>query len=335
MNAFTPRSGACPAGMPSPASSDASLCATSLRTTSLERFVSASGAHLPPLEVVPQTATFRASLRGRNLHSGQLIQLASSPVRVTRTPRLASHTSADHTFKLVWQLQGGAEMEQGNRTIRLGAGQMAVYRLSTPYRLHTFGDYRVLMLSLDLADMPEWRQLAERCQGQVLPWDAAVQGALAALRSQLVWGDDPMVAKVEEVALELVFDFLWRRQRQQLHCAPMPSERLVRARRLVLERLADPTLAPEDLASALNLSMRALYDEFRRHQLAPPATFIRELRLERCYLALLDAANRRNTITHIALEHGFVDGAHFARIFRQRYGLSPVELRKRQGPLEH
>ncbi|WP_163576183.1 helix-turn-helix domain-containing protein [Halomonas faecis] len=335
MNAFVPRRDGRPAGMPSPDPADASQCSTSLRTTSLERFVSASGAHLPPLEVVPQTPKFRATLRGRNLQRGQLIQLASSPVRVTRTPRMARHTSGAHAFKLVWQLRGGAEMEQGDRAIRLGAGQMAIYRLSTPYRLHTFGDYRVLMLSLDLADMPEWRQLAERCQGQVLPWDAAVQGALEALRSQLVWGDDPMVARVEEMALELVFDFLWRGQWQQLHCAPMPSARLVRARRLVLQRLADPALAPEDLAQALNLSMRALYDEFRRHQLAPPAAFIRELRLDHCYLALLDAANRRHTITHIALEHGFVDGAHFARIFRQRYGISPIELRRRQQEKKH
>ncbi|MBD3896769.1 helix-turn-helix domain-containing protein [Halomonas sp. ML-15] len=305
-----------------------------LTTTDLECFLQASEAHLPPLEVVPQSPLFHARLRGRGLHRSHLIKLASSPVWVTRTPRLAGLSGGDHTFKLVWQLHGEAVMEQGGRSIRLSPGKMTVYRLSTPYRLQTFGDYRALMLSIDLAELPEWRRLAEGCQGQALPWDAGAHASLAVLRSQLSWQGGPPVGQVEDAALELVFGSFWRHQRQQLQCAPLPSERITKARRVILERIADPSLAPEDLASALNVSMRGLYDEFRRHGMVPPAAFIRELRLEQCYLMLLDSAQRRCSITHIALEHGFIDSAHFAKVFRERYGVSPGELRKREGGLQ-
>lgn len=300
----------------------------SLMTTSLERFLQVSWIHLPPLEIVPRTPAFRAGLLGRDLGRGRLVQIASSPVRVSCTPRAATHRVGDHTFKLVWQLNGEAEMEQGRHTIRLYPGQMAIYRLSQPYRLHTFGGYRALMLSINLEEIPEWRRLAERCHGQVLPIDAAAHAGLAALRSQLEWDDAHLGERVEDAALELVFGSLWRCQQERLHSAPLPSERLVRARRVVLERLADATLAPSDLARALNLSMRGLYDEFRRHRMAPPATFIRELRLEQCYLALLDEVRRGHSITRIALDHGFVDSAHFTRVFRERYGVSPSELRR-------
>ncbi|MBT2772332.1 helix-turn-helix domain-containing protein [Halomonas sp. ISL-60] len=320
MNALTSRGAAYPDSAP----------LFSLSTTSLECFVEANDRHLLPLEVSPLTPAFCAQLRGRALLRSWLVDIASSPVRVARTPRLAAQTSGDHLFKLVWQLHGGALMSQGGQTIRLAPGKMTIYRLSSPYRLHTYGEYRALMLRVDLADMPEWRRLAERCEGLAIPVDAAAYAALAALRVQLRRDSDPSVAQVEDAALELVFGSLWRYQREQLYNAPMPSERLTQARRMVLERLADTLLAPEDLAYALNISVRGLYEEFRRYRMAPPAAFIRELRLEQCYLALLDTALQQCSITHIALEHGFSDGAHFARVFRKRYGVSPGDLRARR-----
>lgn len=319
MNALTSRGAAFPDRAPP----------FSLSTTSLESFVQANERQLLPLEVAPLTSTFFARLRGQDLLRSRLVYIASSPVRVARTPRLAAQTDGDHIFKLVWQLRGGALMTQGGQTIRLAPGKMTIYRLSSPYQLHTHGDYRALMLKVDLADMPEWRRLAERCEGLAIPVDAAAHAALAALRVQLRWGSDPSIGQVEDAALELVFGSFWRYQREQLYNAPMPSERLTKARRVVLERLADTLLAPEDLAYALNMSVRGLYDEFRRYRMTPPAAFIRELRLEQCYLALLDATPQRCSITHIALEHGFSDGAHFARVFRKRYGVSPGDLRAR------
>jgi AraC-like DNA-binding protein len=319
MNALTSREAAFPDRAPP----------FSLSTTNLESFVQANERQLLPLEVAPLTSTFYAKLRGQDLLRSRLVYIASSPVSVARTPRLAAQTNGDHTFKLVWQLRGGALMTQGGQTIRLAPGKMTIYRLSSPYRLHTDGDYRALMLKVDLADMPEWRRLAERCEGLAIPLDAAAHAALAALRVQLRWGSDPSIGQVEDAALELVFGSFWRHQRERLYHAPMPSERLTKARRVVLERLADTQLAPEDLAYALNMSVRGLYDEFRRYRMAPPAAFIRELRLEQCYLALLDATPQRCSITHIALEHGFSDGAHFARVFRKRYGVSPGDLRAR------
>ncbi|MCY3124748.1 helix-turn-helix domain-containing protein, partial [Acinetobacter baumannii] len=43
---------------------------------------------------------------------------------------------------------------------------------------------------------------------------------------------------------------------------------------------------------------------------------------------LLDKRNKQSSITQIALNRGFRDGAHFSKIFKKTYGISPKEFRE-------
>jgi AraC-like DNA-binding protein len=61
------------------------------------------------------------------------------------------------------------------------------------------------------------------------------------------------------------------------------------------------------------------------------AGWIRERRLERCRRALLDPALRHWSVSAIAAHWGFVDAAHFSRVFRAAYGLPPAEYRLAAG----
>ena len=109
-----------------------------------------------------------------------------------------------------------------------------------------------------------------------------------------------------------------------------PSGRRIRlpdAQRYVLDHIGDASLTPERLASALNVSRRTLYAGFHTHGLTP-ASFILETRLERCRTTLADPAHHNHTITQIALDHGFCDGAHFSRLFKARYGMTPRQWRE-------
>ena len=98
--------------------------------------------------------------------------------------------------------------------------------------------------------------------------------------------------------------------------------RLAEARRFVLQHLGDPTLGPEDIALALHMSRRSLYNLFAAAGMRPRA-FIQQLRLERACETLSAAGTSSGNITRIALEHGFADVSHFSRSFRERFGVSP------------
>ncbi|QUD88636.1 helix-turn-helix domain-containing protein [Phenylobacterium montanum] len=93
-----------------------------------------------------------------------------------------------------------------------------------------------------------------------------------------------------------------------------------------LRRLDDPDLTPGQVACAAGVPVRTLHRLFQ----ASGGTFrgwLRDRRLERCRIELLNGAPARDTVTTIAFRWGFNDLTSFSRAFRTRYGISPRQMR--------
>lgn len=86
--------------------------------------------------------------------------------------------------------------------------------------------------------------------------------------------------------------------------------------------LDDPKLDPTMVAKAMNISKRYLHKLFSSMD-TTFGTWIREERLARARLMLLDPRFDHISITEIALRQGFNDIPHFSRQFRGRYGYPP------------
>lgn len=97
-----------------------------------------------------------------------------------------------------------------------------------------------------------------------------------------------------------------------------------RARHYVNAHLGDPDLSPSKIARALGLSRSALYRLFE--PLGGVAAFVQERRLERAYRLLSDPQELR-LVSSIAHALGFASESHFARVFRQRFGHTPSDVR--------
>ena len=111
----------------------------------------------------------------------------------------------------------------------------------------------------------------------------------------------------------------------------MAGSDLTVARRLAAERfidahLADPGLNPDDVAAALNVSRRTVYQALATDG-PGVASMIRERRLQRADGILRDPRHRQRPISDIAAEVGLPSAAHFSRLFRARFGQSPRERR--------
>jgi AraC-like DNA-binding protein len=96
-------------------------------------------------------------------------------------------------------------------------------------------------------------------------------------------------------------------------------------KREVEARLCDPDLTPADLGRRFRLSRTRLYDLFE--PLGGVSRYIRERRLRRALLTLLDPAQAGRPIGGIALDSGFRSESDFSRAFRKRYGMSPRAAR--------
>ncbi len=100
-----------------------------------------------------------------------------------------------------------------------------------------------------------------------------------------------------------------------------------KAERYIIENLAKPDLTPKLIAEHIGVSLRHLYRLFLQENLSINK-YIQLKRLEKVKADLLDKRNKQSSITQIALKWGFWDGAHFSKIFKKTYGISPKEFRE-------
>jgi AraC family transcriptional activator of tynA and feaB len=96
-------------------------------------------------------------------------------------------------------------------------------------------------------------------------------------------------------------------------------------RHYVRTHLQDPALGPTSIARAYAVSVRALHALFEDCD-ESVAALVRRERLERCFEDLRQPNG--GSVTSIAFRWGFCDAAHFSRVFKQAYGMTPRAVRQ-------
>ena len=108
------------------------------------------------------------------------------------------------------------------------------------------------------------------------------------------------------------------------HIAPVVADARVRRAVLTMEQAMAEPLTIATLARRIGVSERQLDRLFRAELGAGPAAIYRQMRLDYGRWLLGDS---QRSVVEIAGLSGFADGAHFARAFRRRFGLSPAACR--------
>jgi AraC-like DNA-binding protein len=105
-----------------------------------------------------------------------------------------------------------------------------------------------------------------------------------------------------------------------------PDALLPAARRIVEQRLHDPSFVVDDLAAALSLSRRHLTRRLKEEADTTPAALIRARRIER---AKAELETNPDTIRDVAAAAGFRSASHFSQAFREAVGCPPSTYRAR------
>ena len=90
----------------------------------------------------------------------------------------------------------------------------------------------------------------------------------------------------------------------------------------------DTAITNEQLAELTGISLRTLYNSFRKFRGVSPMRYLRDLRMEKVRQELLDTSRLRN-VTSVATRWGFFELGRFAAEYRKRYGESPSDTLKR------
>ncbi|RFU39513.1 helix-turn-helix domain-containing protein [Actinomadura logoneensis] len=256
----------------------------------------------------------------------------STPHSVHRTPGLIRRDDPDH-YRVVLAVSGTVLLGQDGRTARLRAGDLALYDFSRPYEL-------VYDSAVQLAVFSFARPLLTVPADSVRHLTAVPIGpdegsaALAAPLLRRVAEDAETYraagsSRLPGVVTDLLDMTLAERSAKVAALAPETRERVLlrRVHAFVEQHLGDAALDPAAVAAAHHVSVRHLHRLFETEH-TTVAAWIRHRRLERCRRDLADPAMAHQPVSSVAARWGMPDPAHFSRLFRRAYGVSPVEYRR-------
>ena len=275
----------------------------------------------------PRRAGFCASLDQTDFGPATINLICADVQRVRRTnAKIARARQA--SFMLMQLRAGRVRVGQSGRAISLYPGECVLIDGSEPYEIECSQPTRSLVLQLP----GDWlrRHLANPETVAPLPvtgggWCAALCAAVASLD---VAACDDLALPAAEVAEQIgaLLRLALGPGAAQPEGRPL-TERLMRT---IRGRLAEPDLTPGAVAVEHHISVRSVHYAFA----ASGTTFVEALmraRLDRARELLTDRSTPEVPVAEIAARCGFMDPSHFARRFRQAFGIAPLVYRNR-GP---
>jgi AraC-like DNA-binding protein len=287
-------------------------------------------AFVPLQAATPSAATFVGELATAPLGVMLLACVNSSPVTVTRTPRMIRAADSGY-LKVSIQTHGACILTQDGREAALTPGDIAVYDTTRPYELLFAHENQMLVLMLprhllsirprDLTDITARRISGRTGMGAVL------SPFLTLLARQSLVGDLQPSMEVCDAVVDLV-SATCRSAADSADAVPRSAQRalLLRVQASIEERLGDPSLDPATVAAAHHMSVRYLQKLFQAEGTTVTA-WIRRRRLERCRRDLRDERLRAIPAAAIGARLGYTDPANFARAFRREFGSPPSTFR--------
>lgn len=298
---------------------------------SFEAWKSLVSSAFVPLHSEPVRAgSFAGSIAGSQFGSVGVMQVEATAHAVRRTENLLAAGDAPH-FKLNLQLSGHGILLQDGRETLLRPGELAIYDTQRPYTLMFEEDFKTLVLMFPQHQLglpvAQIREMTATAIGTEHPLGRAVTPFLGQLAGLLPQLRDPVGHRLAANAIDLLGTLL----AAELHdhddsAADGHHRQLLAIQAYINEHLADPELCPGSIAESHFVSLRSLHKIFAEsgHTVAE---WIRTRRLEQCRRDLGDSLQRHVPVGVVGSRWGFPDAAHFSRVFRAAYGLSPSAFR--------
>ncbi|HEY1515996.1 MAG TPA: helix-turn-helix domain-containing protein [Solirubrobacteraceae bacterium] len=272
-------------------------------------------------------ADFRGTVTRRKIGDLMLVDCAASPFLGHRS-RAVMSSDSEHEDVLGFQLvcKGIETVREGARGLALRPGDVVLWDGLQPTdveiveafhkRTLLFPRSRVLAVCPRLAELRALPPLDDNGPARLL---VRYMHALAL--------EQPMLEPAAGVAAaNAALELLRAAVEPAVPTTRAAAREAMRAeiRRYARTHLQDPELGPASIARAYSISVRALHALFEDVD-ASVAGLVRTERLARC----LEDLQRPNggSVTDIAFRWGFCDAAHFSRVFKRAFGVTPSDVR--------
>lgn len=272
---------------------------------------------------------FSGQIRSTAADQVSVSEISAGVHEVHRTQELIGRGNHRY-YKLSLQLSGSGIFVQGDQESILMPGDMTIYSTHKPYSLCFEEDFRalVLMFPQHLLDLPV--EMVGQLNAVRLPANDVLSGMVAPFLTQMAASLDQLTgatgSRITHSAIDLIATMLSAKLDLDRAGANRHMAMVKQIQEYIEENLSSVDLGPNQIARAHFISTRHLHGIFR-DQGTTVSSWIRTRRLDRCRRDLVNPIFRDRPIAAIAARWGFVDAAHFSRVFKATYDQSPSDLR--------
>jgi AraC-like DNA-binding protein len=250
--------------------------------------------------------------------------LTRPPVRIGRTH--------EHRYYLFLQQDGQLAVLQDGRLSNLAPGDLVLCDSTAPYRLVATSPCSTLVLIVGAADLKRRLPAPADMVGVKLSGREGLT-ATTSLMMKSIWeqGRAGLLpgsagASIAESLLDVLVTACIAAGVGRNSDSGVSVGRRLQIRRHIEANLRDPEMSARSIAASFGISTRYLHILFAAED-ETVSNYMLRRRLEETARQLSDAAWRRRTITEVAFGWGFNNATHFARVFKDRFGLSPRDFR--------
>lgn len=274
---------------------------------------------------------FEGEVKCAELGDVYLAHVHASPASVIRSARHAA-LSRERYYFLHMQLNGRLRAAQDGREAILEEGDMVLCDSALPYTLDYNTPSDTLVMIASPAALKQRLPAPEVALGARLDGaqglSSTLSGMLRSVWTETQRGLEPDIsARLGHNLLDMFATCCMQTFGERAAESAVAAARRSHIRCYIESNLRDPELSVGAVAAAFRISPRYLHMLFADEE-ETISGYIRRRRLEECYKLLADPLWRRRSITELAYAWGFNNTTHFARVFRERYGMSPREYRE-------
>ena len=299
----------------------------------IDRWRAALSTALIPMAVTPRgRGPFAGRITGGRLGSLRVCSLEADAQRLSRT---AAHraTPDEPSVAVLVLTTGTAALLQDGRHAIAGTGDLLVYDTTRPYTLDFPERFACHLVHLPHRQLEVSDEELRAVTVTTIAGDDGFGALLGPFLTRLLASADsygPAVGARLAVSVVDLFGTLVAERGPFGSVDTGRSELVLRIRDHIDRHLEDPDLAPETVAAAHHISLRYLHRVFEDEGVTV-ARLIQRRRLEECARELARGGRTAPTVTSVAQRWGFVNPAHFSRVFRGMYGHAPREWRRLNG----
>lgn len=278
---------------------------------------------------------------GRDPFWGRLRTVDVEPVHVsevTASQHLVERTSSMVTssdpsyYKASLQVSGTGLLIQDGREAVLQPGDLAIYDTGRPYSLVFEEDMRMLVLMFPREHLGLPPEIVKQLTAHRFSSDDGLGSMIIPFLQNVSQNLDRVGGvtgpRLVQSAIDLITTMFASELDLDADRADSHQLLMQQIRRYIDLNLGQPDLGPTQIAAAHFISIRHLHGLFREKG-TTVSTWIREQRLEKCRRDLIDPLLAHLPVGAIAGRWGFIDAAHFSRVFKAAYEMAPSELRAR------